>query len=154
MTESDERARVMRDVRDLVWFSDQRRQLAAAEIGLSLTEVTALSHVHEVGEIGPGELAAKLGLSNSSVTALVDRLEARGLIERSPHGSDRRRLVLVPTPAGAEVVDHQLEQLSVLVGLVPVSEAAGIARALRVLAATIHTATAADPTLLKVDPVG
>jgi DNA-binding MarR family transcriptional regulator len=49
------------------------------------------------GPLGPVELGARLGLRSASATALVDRLEAMGHVERRPHPSDRRRLVVVPT---------------------------------------------------------
>lgn len=45
-------------------------------------------------EIGPSALAADLGMSGASVTALVDRLESVGHLRRSPDPTDRRRVVL------------------------------------------------------------
>jgi DNA-binding MarR family transcriptional regulator len=48
-----------------------------------------------------GELACHVGLAESSVTRLVDRLEARGLAERRPLPGDRRGVVVGLTGAGA-----------------------------------------------------
>lgn len=45
-------------------------------------------------EIGPSALAAELGMSGASVTALVDRLESVGHLRREPDSADRRRVVL------------------------------------------------------------
>ena len=42
------------------------------------------------------------GMRSASATALVDRLEAAGHVERRRHPSDRRRLVVVPTEQGDE----------------------------------------------------
>jgi len=39
----------------------------------------------------------------STVTWIVDRLEARGLAERRPHPSDRRSRLVVLTPAGKKL---------------------------------------------------
>lgn len=47
----------------------------------------------------PGEVARTLGTSSAATTAIVDRLEAAGLLERSPHPTDRRSVVLSPTMA-------------------------------------------------------
>ena len=47
-----------------------------------------------------GRLARGLACDASNVTGIVDRLEARGLIERRPGASDRRVKVLVITREG------------------------------------------------------
>lgn len=47
----------------------------------------------------PRDIARTLGTSSAATTAIVDRLEAAGLLERTPHPSDRRSVVLLPTMA-------------------------------------------------------
>lgn len=42
------------------------------------------------GEMKVSELSEKLGLSNSTVSGILDRLEAQGLIERTRSKEDRR----------------------------------------------------------------
>lgn len=49
------------------------------------------------------ELAEALACDASNVTGLVDRLEARGFVERRAAPSDRRVKTLVLTPEGMEV---------------------------------------------------
>ena len=51
----------------------------------------------------PSDLADVIGLSRSATTRLVDRLEARGLVERRACGSDRRGTFVGLTPSGEEV---------------------------------------------------
>jgi DNA-binding MarR family transcriptional regulator len=46
------------------------------------------------------ELAAALSCDASNVTAIVDRLESRGFVERTPAGHDRRVKVLLVTANG------------------------------------------------------
>jgi DNA-binding MarR family transcriptional regulator len=53
-----------------------------------------------------GELASHLGLAESSVTRLVDRLEARGLTLRRDLRTDRRAVVVALTGAGIQIADH------------------------------------------------
>jgi len=43
-----------------------------------------------------------LQCDNSNVTGIVDRLEARGLVERRPHEHDRRVKQVLLTPLGVE----------------------------------------------------
>ena len=56
-----------------------------------------------------GDLAQDLGLAESSVTRLVDRLAAAGLVERRSSAEDRRRVVAGLTQAGRTLV-RQMEQ--------------------------------------------
>ncbi len=48
----------------------------------------------------PKELAEFIGIDGSAVTRLLDRLEAKGLIAREPHGSDRRSVRVALTREG------------------------------------------------------
>lgn len=59
-------------------------------------------------EPGPSqrELADFLRLDPSQVVALVDQLEARGLVERRADPSDRRANVVVATEAGRSLADE------------------------------------------------
>ncbi|MDQ1137910.1 DNA-binding MarR family transcriptional regulator [Microbacterium sp. SORGH_AS 1204] len=47
--------------------------------------------------VTPIDLARHLGVSTASVTALLDRLERSGHVERRPHPSDRRKVVVSAT---------------------------------------------------------
>lgn len=67
----------------------------------------APAQMHALGAIEPGsprpmsDLAQCLRCDNSNVTGIVDRLEARGLVERRPGDHDRRTKLVGLTPAGA-----------------------------------------------------
>lgn len=74
----------------------------ARRLDLSPSDVTALEYLLSEGPLGPVELGQRLGMTSASATTLVDRLEAAGHVDRRPHPTDRRRLVVVPTgTAGA-----------------------------------------------------
>jgi DNA-binding MarR family transcriptional regulator len=47
-----------------------------------------------------------LGLGKSTMTGVVARMEAAGLVERSPDPGDRRHLVVAPTDRGAELAER------------------------------------------------
>ena len=52
------------------------------------------------------ELAREIGMDAGSVTRMVDRLEAKGLVERVRSESDRRVVHLRLTPAGETAVEQ------------------------------------------------
>jgi len=84
------------DLRPLMRAAHEADQAMARRLGLGVTDVQALDHLL-AAPMGPGELGARLGLRPASATALVDRLEAAGHVERRRHPEDRRRQVVVPT---------------------------------------------------------
>jgi DNA-binding MarR family transcriptional regulator len=91
----------------------QRGRMAAiaAELDLAPAQMWAL-HALEPGEPSPmSELAIRLRCDNSNVTGIVDRLEARGLVERRPGTHDRRVKMLTVTPAGEDLRDRVRERL-------------------------------------------
>jgi DNA-binding MarR family transcriptional regulator len=51
------------------------------------------------GPVTPRDLADQLGLTTGSVTAMLDRLEKIGYLTRSPHPTDKRRLIVRATDA-------------------------------------------------------
>ena len=56
--------------------------------------------------------SALLQVHPTSVTNAVDRLEAAGLVERQPHETDRRALVLALTPEGRRVATEATAALN------------------------------------------
>lgn len=71
----------------------------AERFGLNATDLKALDLLQRVGPLGAGEIANHTGLTSASVTSLIDRLEARGLVRRAADPSgDRRRVLVSATP--------------------------------------------------------
>ncbi len=81
----------------------------ARRTGLGLSEMAALEHLqHSPGGLTPTELGRRLSLSSGAVTALVDRLERTGHVERRPNPADRRSSVVLPVPEGLEEAGRHL----------------------------------------------
>jgi len=72
---------------------------AVTEADLSLPQYRLLALLSEDSVVASA-LADKLAVSPPSVTALVDGLVARGLVERRPDATDRRRVAHVLTREG------------------------------------------------------
>ncbi|MFD9046377.1 MarR family winged helix-turn-helix transcriptional regulator [Streptomyces zaomyceticus] len=56
-------------------------------------------------------IAQKLKCEPSNITGIVDRLEARGLVERRPDPADRRVKLAAPTEAGRTTARHLRDSL-------------------------------------------
>ncbi|MEU4521370.1 MarR family transcriptional regulator [Amycolatopsis sp. NPDC024027] len=74
---------------------------AAAAQGLTTVQAKVLVALDQ--PLPMHRIAEKLKSERSNVTGIIDRLEARGLVERRPGERDRRIKNIVATPAGAEL---------------------------------------------------
>ena len=69
-------------------------------LGLGPTDLRCLDWLAD-GPKTAGVLATATGLRPAATTALLDRLEAKGLVERVRDGADRRRVLVRMTAEGA-----------------------------------------------------
>lgn len=77
------------------------------------------SEIHTIDAIGcdgavlMSELAARLGVTKGAITQLVDRLESKALVLRSPHPTDSRSSLLSLTDLGKEAyLAHEAVHIS------------------------------------------
>lgn len=68
-------------------------------VGLSAADHKALGLVRREGPLPLGRFAQQLGVVPSAATAIADRLERAGHVERAPDPEDRRRIRLVALTA-------------------------------------------------------
>lgn len=71
-------------------------------VGMHRTDLVALAHVMEAGRAGehltPSELSTALNLSAPATSALLNRLEGVGHVQRTHASTDRRRVSIEMTP--------------------------------------------------------
>ncbi len=84
---------------------------AVAELDLAPVQAKALHELNVEPPISMRELAERLKSDPSNVTGLIDRLEARGLVERRPDPSDRRIKGLALTSGGARMRERLFARL-------------------------------------------
>ena len=79
-----------------------------ANAGLQQGEFDVLATLRRSGKpfaLTPTQLYETLMISSGGMTARLDRLEAAGLVERSPDPRDRRGRLIALTQAGRELID-------------------------------------------------
>ncbi|MFI5558750.1 MarR family winged helix-turn-helix transcriptional regulator [Amycolatopsis japonica] len=68
---------------------------AIAELsGLSAVESKVTDYLARFGPQTPKALSQLSGLAPASITALIDRLESKGIVARKPHPEDRRKVLI------------------------------------------------------------
>jgi len=82
--------------------NDRLDAIVARRLQAAPAEFKAMDHLHAAGELTPGELCDRLALTSGAVTGLIDRLVASGWVERSPHATDRRSVVVRPASRAGE----------------------------------------------------
>ncbi len=74
---------------------------------LSAHQGSILDHLDEVEPVTLAGLAAHMGVTPSTMSLSIDRLERRGYVLRKRDPRDRRRVHLLLTPAGVRVKEAQ-----------------------------------------------
>lgn len=82
-----------------------RRLRQEAGTGRSPGQLSALAAVHSHGPLTLGALAEHERVTPPSMTSIVAKLEADGLVRRSPDAGDRRVVLASVTPAGRQLVE-------------------------------------------------
>lgn len=86
---------LVRDVREV---SQEFELFVGRELSVNPTDLQAMEHLIQSGPLSPTELARRLDISTAAATTVVDRLTALGHTTRTQHPTDRRGVVVVPTP--------------------------------------------------------
>jgi DNA-binding MarR family transcriptional regulator len=101
-TKTDLKKRALNAVRDygiqLTLFRNAMNEWA----GLNATDMECLRILFLKSTSSPSELARLTGLTSGAATAMLDRLEKAGLIERNPNPGDRRGTLIVPAKSSPE----------------------------------------------------
>jgi long-chain acyl-CoA synthetase len=115
------------------WLS-KRVEVALSTVDLTIPQYRVLGILTE-GSLAASNLAERLAVRRPSITAVVDGLVARGLVDRRQEDVDRRRVALRLTERGAQVltdadraVDGYLETIA---SHLPAEEEAAALRSLQ-----------------------
>jgi DNA-binding MarR family transcriptional regulator len=71
-------------------------------MSLEASELAALEHLQASGPMTQKDLGKRLSISPGAVTAMIDRLESRRYVQRTPNPEDRRSALVGITTAGIE----------------------------------------------------
>ena len=122
------------------------------EVGVTMSQAKVLYLVQAEPDLRMSDLSARLGVSLSTVSGVVDRLVDQGLLTRRDDPADRRHVVLRITDAGSTQLQLFRElnagQMRTLLARIDAADLAVVERALDVLAAAARwgSGPAASPT--------
>lgn len=103
--QTDETVLILRGVLSLA-----RRMRAARPSGsASLSAISILATLHKSGPMPAVRLAAEEQLQPQSLTRLIAALERDGLIARTQSATDRREMLIEPTPRGLKTLVEDMQ---------------------------------------------
>lgn len=100
--EPDPRRRVRALLNRRTAAADQHRTALGRLLELDATEAAAVLAIGAAGQLTPGQLGRRLGLTSGGVTAVVGRLERAGHLRRHAHPRDGRSTLLSLAPETVE----------------------------------------------------
>jgi DNA-binding MarR family transcriptional regulator len=98
MTSRSESALVV--LRRILHVTDTNARALARRTGLTMAQMIVLEIVAGDDRATPKEIARRSGVSQATITSLIDKLEARGLVTRRRSEQDRRLIRVTATEAG------------------------------------------------------
>lgn len=101
---------IMSTARQIRCLYDQR----FACLDLNLSQASLLAYVGGFGAKTQTTLADHLGLGRAATGTVIDQLEARGLLARTPDPSDRRVWLITTTASGDKLV-NQISEIDAVV---------------------------------------
>ena len=108
-TKTDLKKRALMAVADYGVNLTQFRNAMSERMGFNVTDMECLRLLYLKGIATPSELARYTSLTSGATTAMLDRLERAGMIERRPNPEDRRGTLITPAKSGAERVASWFE---------------------------------------------
>ena len=81
----------LREIERAVWMQTKSEALCC---GVTMAQCHAILEIGAAGELNLKDLAARLGLDNSTLSRTVESLVKGGLVERTPSTEDRRATVI------------------------------------------------------------
>ncbi|MER7330560.1 MarR family winged helix-turn-helix transcriptional regulator [Micromonospora sp. NPDC049460] len=99
-------AQLAPQLRDAITRLNRRVRQARPVGDLTVTQLSALTSLRLAGALTPRELADVERVQPPTMTKIVAKLEERGLVQRTPHPTDGRQVILAATEGGRAVLDQ------------------------------------------------
>lgn len=128
LTDDESKREFDRIVETLIFLYTESRRLTKDEArrhDLTGPQLTVIKLLSGIGDLSLTELSENMQTRNSTVTGIIDRMEAAGLVKRVRSESDRRVVMIRLTPQGRSLARN-----------VPIEPMQAFRRALETLSTT------------------
>jgi DNA-binding MarR family transcriptional regulator len=91
-------------LRDSITRVNRRLRQTRPVGDITIAQISALQSLDSAGALTPRELADVERVQPPTMTRIIGRLEERELIQRTPHPTDGRQVILAPSPRGRDLL--------------------------------------------------
>lgn len=102
--ESTQEDQVLISLRQIIRATDLYSRQLSKQVGLTAPQLLVMQTIHRLGATSISKLSSEISLSQATVTSIIDRVEARGLVKRHRSSADRRVVHATLTAAGIEKI--------------------------------------------------
>ncbi len=97
---------VLVTLRQIIRATDMHSKQLVKRYGLTAPQLMVLKEIMADEDINIGKVAKKVSLSQATVTNIIDRLEARGMVTRERSSEDKRRVMVRVTDKTREILKY------------------------------------------------
>lgn len=101
----------LRALRKILRATEAGTRKLASVTGLTPSQLLVLREIGARRGVTPGSIAQQLQFSHATITAIVDRLAALGLVTRTRSEADKRQFLLEITPDGSRTAAEAPDML-------------------------------------------
>ena len=113
---------ILLSVRRIMRAIDMHSSYLARQYGLTSPQLICLKKLSKEKEMTPGRLAKEVHLSHATVTGIINRIEKKGLVQRTRSTQDGRSYLIRLTDSGLSMIksspsmlqEHFMNELSKL----------------------------------------
>ncbi len=104
ISKADEISETVQSLRRIFKSIEDYSHDVSSSFGITGPQLWALKTISQSEGLTLGDLTKKMYLHRSTITGVIDRLEAKNLVRRSRDSADRRIVTVDLTPDGKELV--------------------------------------------------
>ncbi|MDN4164738.1 MarR family transcriptional regulator [Cytophagales bacterium LB-30] len=99
---------IITNIRKIIRSLDLESKRIEKNYGMSIPQMILLTQLKNTPNFTAShkDLSKQLHLNTSTVTGIIDRLEKKGLVARTPKPDDKRGILVVLTKAGKQSIDR------------------------------------------------
>lgn len=106
MTQTDQQEQVLVNLRKIIRATDLYSRRLSKQVGLTTPQLLVMQAIKTLSAVSIKTLSGEVALSQATVTTIIDRLEARGLVTRQRSTVDKRVVHPALTAAGEAMLEE------------------------------------------------
>ena len=101
-------------LRRILRTTDMNARNLARETGLTMAQLLVLQVLADFGPLTAKEISTRVGVSQATMTSVIDRMENKELVTREKSEIDRRQTIIIVTERGSAMIANAPDPLQAI----------------------------------------